>query len=308
MSFCRNLPQHASLASYLLSLAETVSVSSKAFNVASLTQLLVDWASDRVKERSWEVQLKTLEEKAKAKTLELFLPGFVECEGAQVSLKLGEGNTQQQKHSFAEGDLFTLEPILKGGALLNNRAAQALYEAMQKTYREPVAVGSLTHLNPEIRATLAPGQMAGSVSKMLQGLEVHQVKWLLRPIPPLATVELCFKALSHKEQTDRNELLEALHSSFAQNTLHPLLAISAPAGKASTAINLNAQQEKAFLAALRRRMSLVSGPPGTGKTRFIAALTQEIVAQQHGAPVLLLAETNFAADNMLFAVQKLKAP
>lgn len=69
---------------------------------------------------------------------------------------------------------------------------------------------------------------------------------------------------------------------------------------------MNSRQRDAYQDALRRQVSLVSGPPGTGKTRFIATLTQDVLAQSPPGPVLLLSETNFAADNLLTAVQKIK--
>ena len=255
-----------SLAIHMLDLADVVqeaqfsaskptelNVQKDSLSISLLTQLLVTWASDRVKDRVWEVQLKTsLDGQAKQgkKTTnpELFMPSFVECEGVEVNLKLGDEHITSQQphgfHSFVEGDLFTLEPMLRGGALLNKRTAQAAYERMQRQQRsgyqpEPVAVGVVMQLNPEVKAVVAPAQMTGSISKMLRGLEIDQVKWLLRPIPSLATMELCWKAVTGqkpeskeggkdlgkgKKEDQSNDILEALHASFASDSLHSLLS------------------------------------------------------------------------------------
>ena len=43
---------------------------------------------------------------------------------------------------------------------------------------------------------------------------------------------------------------------------------------------LNERQRAAYVAAVMQPVSLVSGPPGTGKTRFIATLTQDVLAKQ----------------------------
>ena len=204
-------------------------------SMALLTQLLVVWASDRIKGQTWEAHMKTSEEKPKTDSTKLFLPSFVECEGVGVTLNLGD-----KQHSFAEGDLFSLEPLVSGGALLSTQVAQSTYQGLQRRqqngfWAEPVAVGVFTEFKPEIKATVAPSQMTGSISKVLQGLDVNQVRWLLRPIPPLATVDLCWKAVSGKwEKKDdpkmenaegqRNEILEALHVSFSSGSLHQLLA------------------------------------------------------------------------------------
>lgn len=95
-------------------------------SMALLTQLLVVWASDRIKGQTWEAHMKTSEEKPKTDSTKLFLPSFVECEGVGVTLNLGD-----KQHSFAEGDLFSLEPLVSGGALLSTQVAQSTYQGLQ---------------------------------------------------------------------------------------------------------------------------------------------------------------------------------
>lgn len=356
MAFCRSLPQHSPLgrvffwqqtaprcckprllAPHLLQLAEIVkeqfnqtdgqSKQNDGFAMCLLTQLLAEWACDRTKNRSWNVQMKFLEnektegrqkEKREKKGHDFFLPSFVECDGVEVILKLGDEVFQKlpayTSHTFAQGDFFTLEAILLGGAVFNTKSAQALYEDVLKKQcyglPEPVAVGVWTQRTPEDQALVVPSPMRREILKMLSGLDSGEVRWLLRPVPSLATVELCWKALS-KGDTEGNDILEALRTSFSSKRLHALLKDDKPGStrvlpSAPRFGTLNCQQQQAYLAAFSKQISLVQGPPGTGKTHFIATLTQGILSLEDQGTVLLLAETNFAADNLLLAVKRIK--
>ncbi len=326
------------LAPHLLQLAEVVkeqfnetdgqSKQNDGFAMCLLTQLLAEWACDRTKNRSWNVQMKFLEnektegrqKEKKEKKGDFFLPSFVECDGVEVFLKLGDEVSQNlpayTSHSFAQGDFFTLEAILLGrGAVFNTKSAQALYKDVLKKQwnglHEPLAVGVWTQRTPEDQALVVPSPMRREILKMLSCLDSGEVGWLLRPVPSLATVELCWKALS-KSDTEGNDILEALRTSFSSKSLHPLLKNDRPGStrvpSAPRFETLNCQQQKAYLAAFSKQISLVQGPPGTGKTHFIATLTQDILEclEDQGTSVLLLAETNFAADNLLLAVKRIK--
>lgn len=74
--------------------------------------------------------------------------------------------------------------------------------------------------------------------------------------------------------------------------------------------NLDESQRDAISFALQddRRISLIHGPPGTGKTTTIAELIQQAV-QVHGMKVLVAAPSNVAVDNILERlVQSLSLP
>ena len=62
--------------------------------------------------------------------------------------------------------------------------------------------------------------------------------------------------------------------------------------------DLNQNQMKAVYAALNQRLTLIHGPPGTGKTHVACAIIQEHLARTKNQPVLVVAETNMAVDNL----------
>jgi hypothetical protein len=69
-------------------------------------------------------------------------------------------------------------------------------------------------------------------------------------------------------------------------------------------VNLNECQQKAVMSALEARdISLIHGPPGTGKTTTVVELIRQAVLR--GKRVLLTASSNIAVDNVL---EKLSAP
>jgi exodeoxyribonuclease V alpha subunit len=69
-----------------------------------------------------------------------------------------------------------------------------------------------------------------------------------------------------------------------------------PEGVLEASVTLTAEQRKGVVGALRHRLSLITGGPGTGKTASIRTIVQ--IASQHGAKVLLVAPTGRAAVRM----------
>lgn len=81
---------------------------------------------------------------------------------------------------------------------------------------------------------------------------------------------------------------------------------------AAAGINLAPDQERAVLTALARKLAVISGGPGTGKTTivfFILALLQKMAAKAGRPPlrIMLLAPTGKAAARLSQAVQGLEA-
>ena len=70
------------------------------------------------------------------------------------------------------------------------------------------------------------------------------------------------------------------------------------------ASGLNASQQRALGATLELPISLIHGPPGTGKTTVLASAVHAALLQDIGAKVLLVAQTNDAVDNLVCAVLK----
>ena len=62
---------------------------------------------------------------------------------------------------------------------------------------------------------------------------------------------------------------------------------------------LNSSQQKAVCASLEQRLTLIHGPPGTGKTHVACEIVQQLLLRNREYnPVLVVAETNLAVDNL----------
>ena len=61
---------------------------------------------------------------------------------------------------------------------------------------------------------------------------------------------------------------------------------------------LNSCQREAVCAALKQSLTLVHGPPGTGKTHVACEIVRQLLARCKDSPVLVVAETNMAVDNL----------
>ena len=65
---------------------------------------------------------------------------------------------------------------------------------------------------------------------------------------------------------------------------------------------MNASQQRAVATSLRQPVSLLHGPPGTGKTTTLAHAVHAALLEATRSKILLLAETNNAVDNLVSAV------
>ena len=66
-------------------------------------------------------------------------------------------------------------------------------------------------------------------------------------------------------------------------------------------LDLNSSQSNAVQAGLQETLSLIVGPPGTGKTSTIASLVMNLC--DYGK-VLVTAPSNFACDNLVLAIAR----
>ena len=64
-------------------------------------------------------------------------------------------------------------------------------------------------------------------------------------------------------------------------------------------LDLNASQNRAIEAAIRSMVCLLWGPPGTGKTRTIVAMIQEMLLAEPEKRILVAAPTHNAVDNVM---------
>ena len=62
--------------------------------------------------------------------------------------------------------------------------------------------------------------------------------------------------------------------------------------------DFNQSQQQAIAAALKRKLTLIHGPPGTGKTHVACEIVRRKLEGKEKSPVLVVAETNMAVDNL----------
>jgi exodeoxyribonuclease V alpha subunit len=101
--------------------------------------------------------------------------------------------------------------------------------------------------------------------------------------------------------TPQNELIETAAArrlfQLAQNP-EPVVeaAVNFEAVFAALALELSAEQKQAVLAAIRNRLIIITGGPGTGKTTIIRAIIE--IMKANGRPILLAAPTGRAAKRI----------
>ena len=72
-------------------------------------------------------------------------------------------------------------------------------------------------------------------------------------------------------------------------------------------IRLNKSQENAIINCFKNKLSLIKGPPGTGKSTVLSILAFHLIKlKQKNHKILICAPSNRAVDNISFLLQKLK--
>lgn len=78
--------------------------------------------------------------------------------------------------------------------------------------------------------------------------------------------------------------------------------------KQATTFTPNKSQEEAILGALTKKISLIQGPAGTGKSRVAALLVSTALRLQPQTRILVVAHSNGAADVLLEALLQMRIP
>jgi hypothetical protein len=146
------------------------------------------------------------------------------------------------------------------------------------------------------------------------------------PQTPLRTQRSALDLIRRGKAGDAAALLA---DSFSNNTNTPIQPVFASQkleeqtrealrkAKGTTSFEPNESQEEAIIWALQRRLSLICGPPGTGKTRTAALLIStalRVQAESVGDPsppmprILAVTHSNGAADVLLAALLQMGVP
>lgn len=143
------------------------------------------------------------------------------------------------------------------------------------------------------------------------------------PQAPLRTQRLALDLIRRGKAGDAAALLADLFSnntntpiSFASQKLEEQTREALRKAKGVTSFEPNESQEETIIWALQRRLSLIRGPPGTGKTRAAALLisTAFRVQAEVGDPsppmprILAVTHSNGAADVLLAALLQMGVP
>ena len=114
--------------------------------------------------------------------------------------------------------------------------------------------------------------------------------------------------VTHKRLMMTVSDLEKSHHSlmpfmFGEVSPPPRRVVAAPSLDTGTGVNLNGPQQDAVLAALSNRLvTVIHGPPGTGKTTTLASFIAESVASNPNIKILACAPSNVAVDNLALKV------
>ena len=71
-------------------------------------------------------------------------------------------------------------------------------------------------------------------------------------------------------------------------------------------IEYNETQKAAIELACSRPLTLISGPPGTGKTKTLTAIVANMILQRNAEQVLILTQMNLTADLVAQELYKIK--
>ena len=184
----------------------------------------------------------------------------------------------------------------------------------------PVALGSIVHVSRH------PTDIVVDVSKPIphclrRSVHLGKGHWQLKLVGNVTVFTRAMKALGTllDEQTRSTELIPLLvhpdafplSSCSSSETVPEADRVQSPmtstpntvqASSACTDEELfNPSQQSAIAAALKQRLTLIHGPPGTGKTHVACEIVRRICYQstQKQCPsVLVTAETNMAVDNL----------
>ena len=184
----------------------------------------------------------------------------------------------------------------------------------------PVALGSIVHVSRH------PTDIVVDVSKPIphclrRSVHLGKGHWQLKLVGNVTVFTRAMKALGTllDEQTRSTELIPLLvhpdafplSSCSSSETVPGADRVQSPMTSTPNTVQapsactdeelFNPSQQSAIAAALKQRLTLIHGPPGTGKTHVACEIVRRICyqsTQKQSPSVLVTAETNMAVDNL----------
>ncbi len=103
-----------------------------------------------------------------------------------------------------------------------------------------------------------------------------------------------------RDNTVKSSTVAATVNKAQASSFTTAAAVTTDGIHAACSVNggFNPSQEQAIVAALKQRLTLIHGPPGTGKTYVACEIVFRQLAQFEDCCVLVAAETNMAVDNL----------
>ena len=164
----------------------------------------------------------------------------------------------------------------------------------------PLAVGTIVKISRQPADILV--EVEEPVPQCLErSAKLQRGHWQLSLIANITGYKRTLKALNALSQNPScTALSSTLILSYTCGRSSPLNLDKdvAACPSLSAGMPLNRDQEEAVKAAIQQRLTLVHGPPGTGKTHVACEIVKRQLALDSSTPILVTAETNLAVDNL----------
>ena len=170
--------------------------------------------------------------------------------------------------------------------------------------------GVITGIGQIVQFTLHPTDIVIEVIEpastcIERSADLDKGHWCLQLLGNITSFKRANNALVKVLETKGNELVPILthpigHSDYTPDTVTE----TCQDGTCSDSIpsEFNISQQRAIAASLNQRLTLIHGPPGTGKTRVACEIVRQVCERNEKTDksgiVLVCAETNMAVDNL----------
>ena len=137
--------------------------------------------------------------------------------------------------------------------------------------------------------------LVGNITSFDRSLKALRI--LREPPGCTALLPLIVSSYHAMSGIDTQESIKSENASQTSTAADSTITVEQFAAKPKTP--LNSSQQKALNSSLKQRLTLIHGPPGTGKTHVACEIVQQqLIKDEEHNPILVVAETNLAVDNL----------